>query len=121
MSDSHRNIYMLNAPGRLYFVLRGDEQVVKIGYGLLDGAHQNGGNSDGVELKLYLRTKEKTETVFFSHDLDPRQNIADRGDQELCINLPAFDPGSQLVLEISSGRMGDSSWDWAYIESFTIE
>lgn len=119
--DGDREVYMLNAPGQMEFALQGDERTVHIGYGIMPGAYQNGGSTDGVEFRLSLLKPDGTELVLASRLVDPAAQPSARGDQLTTITLPPFEPGSRLVLATLAGPRGDYAWDWSYIESLRVE
>ena len=121
ISDGQRDIYLLNAPGKLFFDLRSEDQKTTVTWGLLPGAYQNGGQSDGVEFTLVLRSADGSEQTILSYYCDPARNSKNIGDRTFSISLPPFTAGSQLILASLPGPVGDPAWDWAYIESLTIE
>jgi len=121
ISDGKRKIYLLNAPGRLIFNLRPEDRKITVTWGLLPGAYQNGGHSDGVEFALILRSADGSEQTLLSHYCNPVRNPEDSGDQTYSVSLPLFTTGSQLILASLPGPKGDASWDWAYIQSLRIE
>jgi hypothetical protein len=118
--EGTRDVYLLNSPGRLTFNLQGHESKVRLGVGILPGAYQQGGNTDGVEFSLTLRSRDGREDTIFTRFLNPLEHHADRGDQTFLIELPAFPSGSQLILAAMPGPRGDQAWDWAYIESLAF-
>lgn len=116
-----RDIYMLNAPGRLEFALQGDERKVHLGFGILPGAYQNGGNTDGVEFRVSLLRPDGTEQVLATWLLEPVNQPSDQGDQLETLSLPPLESGSKLILATLAGPQGDYAWDWSYIESLRFE
>ena len=116
-----RDLFMLNSPGSLVFLLQGTEKKLVFSAGLLPGAYTGGGNSDGVEFIVELRTPDGQVNPIVRRRLNPRDNTADRGDRPFEVALPPVPPGTKLVLTASPGPAGNDAWDWSYIESLSIQ
>jgi hypothetical protein len=116
LPDNGRQLFMLNSPGSLTFKLQGSERSLAFTAGLLAGAYTQGGDSDGVEFLVDLRTPAGVVSRIFQQRLNPRDNPVDRGDRPFTVPLPALAPGTQLILTVSPGPDGNAAWDWSYIE-----
>jgi hypothetical protein len=116
-----RDLFMLNSPGSLVFSLQGTEKKLVFSAGLLPGAYTEGGNSDGVELIVELRTPDGQVEPIARRLLNPRDNAADRGDRLFEFALPPAPAGTRLMLTVSPGPAGNAAWDWSYIESLSLE
>ena len=115
-----RELFMLNAPGALTFALSGTEKTFTFTGGLLAGAYTNGGQSDGVEFLVDLRTPDGAVTRIARLWLNPRDHESDRGDRSYNVALPATAPNTQLILKITPGPLGNGAWDWSYVASLEI-
>jgi hypothetical protein len=116
-----RDLFMLNSPGSLIFRLQGTEKKLRFSAGLLPGAYTQGGNSDGVEFIVDLRTPDGQVSRIAQRLLNPRDNGADRGDRPFEVALPPVPPGTKLILTASPGPAGSDAWDWSYLESLSIQ
>lgn len=110
---------MLPPPTSLTFVLAGPERHLTFTYGFLEGAHTNGGATDGARYLVELQREGAAPRILFEHRLDPLANVDDRGRQSADLMLPAgIQPGDRLVLRIDAGK--NDSWDWTYIASLSL-
>jgi hypothetical protein len=121
LPDGDRQVYILNAPGRLEFELHGNERRLQLEIGILPGAYQRGGNTDGVEFKVTLLPPDGPAQTLSSHLLQPVTNPADRGDRAFTIEIPPVAAGARLQVSTLPGLQGDLAWDWAYIASLRFE
>jgi hypothetical protein len=121
MTYDQRDIFMLNSPGALMFLLHGTEQQLSFRAGLLPGAYTAGGQSDGVEFITELLSPDGTKQIIARQQLNPRDNPADRGDRPFEVALPQVPAGTRLRLTVSPGPTGSDAWDWSYFESLTIK
>ncbi len=116
-----RPLFLLNPPGRMTFVLTGTETALEFQAGLLPGAYSNGGNSDGVGLRIELEEAASATRTLLTQVLNPRDRAEDRGSRRIHVPLPAPAPGTRLNLVIDPGPANNGSWDWSYIEGLRFE
>ncbi|MDB6170072.1 MAG: hypothetical protein JWM88_2936 [Verrucomicrobia bacterium] len=117
-----RDLFMLNSPGSMTFVLNGSERALHFTAGLLEEAYSGDAHSDGVELTVELRDADGgNPRRIFHRLLNPRDHPDDRGDCAFRVDLPGIGPGSTLVLTVGPGEHGSNAWDWAYLESLRLE
>ena len=110
---------MLPPPSELIFEAEGSERRLTMTYGLLPGAYEGPGQTDGATYLVEWRTAGGQIRKIFEHRLDPLRRPADRGDQTAEVELPAgILPGDELRLRIEPGA-GDS-WDWTYVTALEL-
>lgn len=91
---------------------------LRIGFGLLDSAWKDGGQTDGVEFRVSAVRPDGSARIVWSHFLDPVRSHSDRGEQHAEIELGATDT-TRLRLETLPGQ--NEAWDWAYWSEATVE
>ena len=87
----------------------------RIGFGMLDGAWQEG-RTDGVEFRVSVLRAGQAQPIW-SRTLDPLHRPDDRGRQSGWIELP---PGGE-ALQLETLQLGSDSWDWSYWSEITID
>jgi hypothetical protein len=88
-------------------VSTGGRRALSVSFGLLDGAWQGEGNTDGV---CFRASTTSSRSLLWERCLDPKQVVADRGQQEAVIAVP--DKTEAVVLETTCRK--ECSWDWSY-------
>jgi hypothetical protein len=121
LESEGRILFMVNSPGSLIFALEGREKSLHFKAGLLPGAYTGNGHSDGVEFIVTLRGADGRSEVIFKQWLNPRDNPADRGDRPFAVPVPAAPAGTQLILTVGPGPNNSNAWDWAYLESLSLD
>lgn len=112
-------LLMLPPPSELIFEAEGSERRLTMTYGLLPGAYEGPGQTDGATYLLEWRSSGGQIRKIFEHRLDPLRRPADRGAQTAEVELPAdILPGDELRLRIEPGA-GDS-WDWTYVTALEL-
>jgi hypothetical protein len=99
--------------------LAGDERSFVFHYGIDPEAYERG-TTNGVDFIVEIRGPSGEAHPVFKRALKPRENPADRGDQEARVSLPLFAPGSRLVLRTGPGEFNDNAWDWAYVNRINL-
>ncbi|MEZ5275004.1 MAG: hypothetical protein R3F07_01335 [Opitutaceae bacterium] len=79
-------------------------------FGLRDGAYSDGGDSDGVGLRLSVGSPTSEVEVLHVH-WNPRDHEEQRGLQWLEVPLSEVED-TRLVLRVDYGPAGDGRWDW---------
>lgn len=76
--------------------------------------------SDGVEIVISALRKDGVRTVLQHRYLNPRENPADRGRQDVdwTVILP---PDNELELSVNAGPSGNGARDWASLGAVTID
>ena len=118
MVDNHR-VLMIHPPCRVEWTLPKTSRVVKLVYGFDPPAYERG-KTNGAELILQLVDKSGTREIFHRL-LRPIEVPSDRGAQHSEVALPAFLPGTRLVLQTTGGEYNDTAWDWVYLASLHFQ
>jgi len=112
--DDHP-VYLIHAPNEVRIPIPPGATRLTFDHGLLPGAYQSGGNSDGVEFGVFV-APPAGDLLFVEGWLDnPRDNPEDRGILSRTVPLPETEPGSVLVLATNVGPQGDRGWDQSFI------
>ncbi len=87
------------------------------------GAYENLAENeatDGIKVEIALLTPSRGRTVIFTREIDPFNNIADRGTLpvDVTFEMPA---GSEVELFIGPGHNGRDTRDWTSLGALTIE
>jgi hypothetical protein len=115
------DVFLLNAPGRLFFALPASARRLVFGGGLLPGAYTQGGNSDGADFIVEFQLPDGSIRPVFRRTLNPRDNPADRGTINFEVPLPDRPAGTQLMVATGPGPSGSNAWDWTYLEHLNLE
>lgn len=121
LTEGAQRLFMLNVPGSLSFLMRGDERHLNFGYGFRPGAYGNGGQTEGAVYRIELQGPGRTAREIFARHLQPVSHEADRGLQHASLTLPALLPGDVLILRIDPGPTGNVAWGWTYISGFDLK
>ena len=108
----NRSVLRLYTPGKMSWVLDGTEREFRFEYGFLPEAYLRG-KTNGAAFVVELVDAGQTRQVY-RRDLDPVHVDQDRAHQFSRVVLPPFRPGTELVLRLDPGALGDTSWDWLY-------
>ena len=106
--------WLAHAPMKTTIRLRGTEQSFSANFGILNNAVKSALEEDvgdGVEFKIIALQRNGEEKTLFSRDLQPKENEADRGTQQVSIDLSQID-ATQLILETIEGE--NTFYDWSY-------
>jgi hypothetical protein len=116
----HHSVRFLHPPSEVAWRLAGDERAFSFHFGIDPEAYERG-TTNGVEFILEIRGPSGGTQPVFKRLLRPREQAADRGDQEARCTLPVFAAGSRLVLRTGAGEYNDAAWDWAYASRMQLE
>lgn len=117
-----RSVLLAHAPARLYFPLPEGASQVRVQTGIAPAAYQAGETNltDGIIVELAHVAPTGIRQVLQRREINPVARPADRGRQEIILELPRGLTG-ELEVHLSPGFMGDISKDWAYLASVRIE
>lgn len=102
---------LVHAPGKLRFdVPRGARWLVGE-YGLMRGAYENGGATDGVVFRALGDRGNGTMQPLWESWLRPVSTPTDRGIHRFRVELPEGVDG--LMLQTDVGPNGNGNWDWS--------
>jgi len=88
-------------------------------FGFFPGAYEKpGSQTNGVEFSIVGELPNGETRRVYRRLVEPASNMADRGDLREVI---AYEPLPGEKLKFSTGPMGSSAFDWAYIVSIKIE
>jgi len=93
-------------------------QRIRWEFGLLPGAYEAEGRSDGVEFLVEAERQEGGRRTVFRRVLDPFRHERDRGVQAETISFTPC-PGERLVF--SALRNGNHAYDWAFWKRIVVE
>jgi hypothetical protein len=113
-----RDVLMVHAPGAVRFRLVGGAYRLRAGFGIRPEAYLQGA-TDGVEFSVMLRANGR-EAPLFRRYLDPLRVQADRGVQNLALELETSD-GTELVLRTDPGPARNADWDWSFWTGVRLE
>lgn len=99
-----------HAPSRLSMSAEADR--LAIGFGLRDGAWQNGAATNGVCFRVLAETEGGGEKPVWERCLRPLTDPADRGAQTAEVALPPSSGPIRYAFETDC--IGDCRWDWSY-------
>ena len=103
-----------HAPSRLVVERLVHARSLSGSIGIEAGAYENPASAtDGASFQIYFVPSEGDRQLLFRRDLNPRDQVADRGPQPFSVDLPG-DAGGTIQLEISPGPQGNGSFDWTY-------
>lgn len=105
-----KQVFKAHAEMRVVSPLPKGSKSLSIGFGILDGAWQQGA-TDGVEFRVTAIKSDGTEQVLFSRKLQPTTQANDRGIQQATISLTDID-ANKVALETLPGNT--TQWDWSY-------
>lgn len=109
-----RGVRTLQPPGRMTWVLKGDEREISIEYGFHPRAYTEG-TTNGAEIVLELHADGHPPREVFRRYLRPVSQPADRGTQTTLVTLPPFSPGTKWIVRAEAGEFNDAAWDWVYV------
>lgn len=116
----HLFVRFLHAPSEIVWNLQGGERTFDFHFGI-DAEAYTHGTTNGVDFVVEVRGPSGGTQPVFRRSLRPRENPADRGDQETRVTLPLFAAGSRLVLRTDPGEHGDNAWDWAWVNRIELQ
>lgn len=119
--EGRSTFLQLDAPSRLEYLLTGKERRLTFSFGMLPGAYQNGGGSDGADFRVELHQSKKPARIIFERRLQPAANEADRGPQRVSVPLPPAEKDARLILTVGPGPSQSNAWDWSYITRLKLE
>jgi hypothetical protein len=97
-------------PAQVILPITGTERMVRIGFGIIDGAWQGSNSTDGVEFRISAVVEGQSRELWSRH-LDPRNAAGDRGLQYAEVTIP-YPDATALVFETLP--RANASWDWSY-------
>lgn len=110
-----RPVYLVHAPGEVTLRIPAGAAKFSCEIGLLPGAYQDGGRTDGVEYSFETVLPDGTHATVARHYLDPLHRSEDRGFVPFEVSLPSLPDGSLLRIATGIGPNGDRGWDQAFI------
>ncbi len=106
-------VLMLEPPAELLWRLKGTERSMRLDFGMHPKAYTEG-VTDGAEFIAELRPPGQPPLQVFHRMLDPQHAPDDRGALTAEVDLPPYPAGTTLVVRTTSGKNGNSAWDWVY-------
>jgi hypothetical protein len=103
-----------HAPSRLVIERSKSARWISGTIGIEPGAYDNpAAGTDGASFQIFFLPRSGERQLLFRRDLNPRDQVADRGPQSFSADLPG-DTAGKIELQISPGPSGNSSFDWTY-------
>jgi hypothetical protein len=115
-----RPVFLIHAPGEVTLNVPAGATGLSCDIGLLPGAYQNGGNTDGVAFSIEALRPDGTRQRLLDRYLDPVHVPGDRGPQTVKVPLDGLPNGVQLRIATGVGPHGDRSWDHSYVAGVTF-
>ncbi|HEX6812746.1 MAG TPA: glycosyltransferase family 39 protein [Planctomycetota bacterium] len=119
MDVDGQRVLFAHPPSELCFRLTVGVNVVSGAFGILPGAWQGEGNTDGVTFHVVRETGSERSEVL-RRLLQPLDRSDDRGTQRFSVTVEAA-AGSVLVLTTDCGPNGRGEYDWSYWTRVRIE
>ena len=110
-----RPVFLIHATSEVVVVVPPGARELVCEIGLLPGAYEGEGNTDGVNFSFSLFGHEWSRKILAQRSLDPRHRPEDRGPQLFRLALPAEASGVPLAIMADPGPKGDTSWDHSYV------
>lgn len=110
---------MLLPPAQVEWQLDDQVREVSLEFGYDPAAYEPPGRGNGTELMLEIVSPDSSHPVY-QRFLDPARQPGDRGRPSVRLTLPAFSPGSMLVLRTDPGQYGGTAWDWVYLAGLRL-
>lgn len=117
-----RKVYLAHAPARFVYDCPPELRSVSFSFGILEGAYDPNKiePTNGVELQVSFQPAVGPVVRLLGQPLRPLDIAADRGPQQVTVQLPEASPG-RLIIVISPGLDSNASSDWSYISELTGE
>jgi hypothetical protein len=114
-------VFEADPPTTLKFRLRGEEQRLRLAFGLRPEAYTSMGRTDGATFRVELQRPGEPARPVWSRLLQPVTHDKDRGLQEATIPLPAVQRDDELIVRIDAGPAGNGAWDSTYLRRVVID
>ncbi len=111
--EADLTVQVVVPPGRLGYVLQGDETELRFTYGMTTPSYVL--PNDGVDISVDLQRPGQPPQPLFVQRHQPRQHPEQRGPQSVRLPLPPCPPGSVLNLRTGRGPDNDGAWDLVYL------
>ncbi len=108
-------------PGMVVFDLRPEMRRVECSFGILPGAYTRTDPTEGVEFVVECVAPTGARTIIWRRFLDPARVAADRGMQQLSVDLPIDVDGSALELRTTILPGHNSNCDWSYWTAVSVQ
>lgn len=102
---------VVHAPSEMVFDVPAGRTRLMARFAFPRGAYTDGNRTDGAVFSAIARGADGREQELFSRRLDPLNNPADQGWQELEVELPAPAP-AEVILRAGVGPNNSDAWDW---------
>lgn len=116
-----RPVFLIHATSEVVVVAPPGAHQLVCEIGLLPGAYEGNGNTDGVNFTFSLLGHEWSRKILAQRFLDPRQRPEDRGPQIVRLPLPPEASGVPMAIMADPGPRGDTSWDHSYVAGVKFE
>lgn len=113
--------FCLVHPGSLLeFAVHGTDRRIRGSFGILAGAYDRPGKTDGVDFSIEFLGLDGSRRILLHRYLNPGLEAADRAVQEFDLALPAATDG-RLLLRTFNPPWRSGAWDWAFWQNVVIE
>ena len=113
-------ILSTHAPLKLSLPVSSGTRHMRAGFGLLESAWKDGGQTDGVEFRISTVDVENHLNVVWSRYLEPVDRISDRGIQHIDVNLSKVNIKA-VVFETDPGPHNNTAWDHAFWSEVLVD
>ena len=105
-------VLVVHAEGEMRFVVPAGAKEIIGQFGIKPQAYEEG-HTDGVQFVVEYRPEGGSSQTLFTRNLDPGNNVQDRGMQAMRVPLPAGG-GGELFLRTTNLSGRNCDWDWSY-------
>lgn len=110
-----------HAPSRLQLTRDVRARWLRGAFGIERGANEKSESStDGASFQIFFKPDGGERQLLFRRDLNPRDQVADRGPQLFSVDLPGEMSGV-IELHTAGGPNSNNSFDWAYWSFLRVE
>lgn len=121
-SVNGRLFFNVHPDTRLWFRVPAGRHRITADFFMESGAYENlpaSDASDGVSLTVWELKADGTRRELYHRNLDPRDNPADRGTQEMAVTTDIAE-GSDILFVSDPGERNNFNRDWTWLGSFTV-
>lgn len=119
-ADAPDAFCLVHPSSLLEFAVHGTDRRVRGSFGILAGAYDRPGQTDGVDFSIEFLGLDGSRRVLLHRYLNPGLEAADRAAQEFDLTLPDATDG-RLLLRTFNPPWRSGAWDWAFWQNVVIE
>lgn len=114
-------VFFAHADSLLWFKTRPGPHKVHVEFGMMESSYTGRSDTtDGVSVAVVEQRKDGSLRTVCERTIDPAHNSNDRRVQTLDAQTEIA-PGSDIIVQVTTGPHGNGAFDWAYIKSVRID